>query len=47
MLFAKYNKNDEVKEDVMDRACSKHGEMGMHIEFFCEERRIKGTARRT
>jgi hypothetical protein len=26
VLFAKYNKTGEVKEDEMDRACSTHGE---------------------
>jgi hypothetical protein len=29
ILCAKYNQNDQVKEDLMDRVCSMHGEKGI------------------
>jgi hypothetical protein len=31
VLFVKYKKNDQVKEDEMDRACSKNGGEKEHM----------------
>jgi hypothetical protein len=34
VLFAKYNSNDQVKEDEMDRACGEGGREGECIQGF-------------
>jgi hypothetical protein len=39
--FCKYNKNDDVNEDKMDRTCSSHGEEEEFIEHFGEKSRRK------
>jgi hypothetical protein len=36
-LFAKYNYNNQVKEDTMGRACSTHGEMRNAYRILVEE----------
>jgi hypothetical protein len=45
-LFAKYNSNDQVKEDEMGRACSANGEEEECIEDFGGKARRKETTRK-
>jgi hypothetical protein len=37
--FAKYNWNDQGKEDEMDRACSTNGEKEMHVGYWWESQK--------
>jgi hypothetical protein len=47
VLFARYNKNDQVKEYENDRACSMNGREAKCIYDFCEKARMKKTNRKT
>jgi hypothetical protein len=42
MFFAKYNSNDQVKEDEMDRVCSIQGDEGI-CDFGAKSRRKQTT----